>query len=100
MDFVMQPIESFTSDPRMIGICKLLGTGAIDTGAAQAAVWHVAAGLSWEELAAKVKMQHLNGTADLYFTPAQLEQAARIVQVVTRQGGPVQAAPPSAPYSY
>ncbi len=95
MDYVLQPIESFTSDARVIEICKLLGTGTIDTAAAQAAVWHVAAGLSWQELAQKVKTQHLNGSVDLYFTPAQIQQAARIVQAISRNNGPQPSGPQS-----
>lgn len=88
MDYVLKPIESFTSDTRVIEICKLLGSGTVDTAAAQAAVWHVSAGLSWQELAQKVRTQHLNGTVDLYFSPAQIEQAARIVHAVSQNATP------------
>ncbi len=82
-EYVLKPIESFTSDARVIEICKLLGDNAIDTTSAQAAVWHVSAGLSWPQLAQKVKTKHLDGSVELYFNPQQLAQAARVVQAIS-----------------
>jgi len=49
------------------------------TQAAQAAAWHFANGMSWDELAAK-KIHHVIGNRpdEQYFTPAQIRMAMQI----------------------
>ena len=87
MHYEMQPLTDFTQDERVIEICKALGKGQIDTTAAQAAVWHVTAGLTWQQLANKVKTEHHNGTVDLYFTRQDIHRAVRIVHTVNQMVG-------------
>ena len=84
MSYELKPINDFTQDERVITIVKLLGNGDIDTTAAQAAVWHVTAGLTWQQLANKVKAEHHNGSVDLYFSPSDIQRAAQIVHGVNQ----------------
>ena len=62
------PIEQVTHDGQVIELCAMLGRGEIDQVSAQAAAWHLANGLSWLELANKVKVRHLNGASELFFS--------------------------------
>ena len=73
------PMEKVTQDPVLQTLIKLVGTGKLDPQSAQAAAWHVANDMSWQELATK-SQRHLGGYPDTpYFHPAQLMQAQRIV---------------------
>ena len=53
--------------------------------AEQDGTWHLTDGLSWQQLAAKVKIEHLNGTRELYFSQAELAAAVQIVAEATRR---------------
>jgi hypothetical protein len=59
----------------------MLGRDELDQTVAQAAAWHLSDGLSWAELAQKVRVKHLNGTVQMYFNHAQLQQATSAVQL-------------------
>jgi hypothetical protein len=75
--YELVPIESFTSDARVQELCKLLGTGKIDQRAAQAAAWHLANGMSWEDLLNK-KIHHLIGGDEAYFSETEILDAMKI----------------------
>jgi hypothetical protein len=68
----------FPQRPEVIELGKMLSTGKLDQRAAQAAVWHHTDGLTWNQLARKVGIQHLNGTQEPYFQPQQLNTAIRL----------------------
>ncbi len=82
MKYTIQPIDTVTSDPRVIEMCKSVGRGDISQNVAQAAVWHVANGLSWEELAAKDRVRSRLGTVK-YFTPQEMNLAQAFTSVVS-----------------
>jgi hypothetical protein len=69
------PIESYVKDPAVVELVKLLTAGQIDQHSAQAAAWHLQNGLTWDELAQKIGIKHINGTEEPYFAPNQLERA-------------------------
>lgn len=73
--YELRPIESFAKDQKVIELVKMLGRGEIDQTSAQAAAWHLANGMNWQELAAKIGRKHLNGTTEPYFTTAQIQRA-------------------------
>jgi hypothetical protein len=79
--YELKPIEAFTDKAELIEVCKMLGLGELDQVSAQAAAWHLSDGLSWQELARKVRVQHLNGRVEMYFYPQQLTMARRAVQM-------------------
>jgi hypothetical protein len=52
---------------------------------AQAAAWHIANGLTWQQLAAE-KIDHAGGDPDEpFFTPAELQAAFKVVEIVTKR---------------
>lgn len=79
------PLEKFTKDPNVIEMVKMLARGEINQHAAQAAAWHLASGLTWEELANKVGVKHLNGTKEPYFSQEQLLAAHEIAGEAVRR---------------
>ncbi len=78
--YEMKPIESFNKSPAVAELCKMLGNKEIDQVSAQAAAWHLCDNLSWDELARKVKVKHLNGRQEMYFNARHLNLAVQAVQ--------------------
>ena len=76
--YVIIPIEMFPQKAEVIELGKMLSTGKLDQTAAQAAVWHYTNGMSWNQLANKVGVEHLNGTKEPYFQRHQLNTAIRL----------------------
>jgi hypothetical protein len=79
--YEMKPIEAFTQNAELIEVCKMLGRGDLDQSTAQAAAWNLSDGLSWTELANKVKVKHLNGHVEMFFSPQHIRSAMQAVQV-------------------
>jgi hypothetical protein len=52
--------------------------------AAQAAAWHLANDMSWEELAAK-RIVHLNGTSEMWFNPQEIKAGMEIARTAMVQ---------------
>jgi hypothetical protein len=73
--YTIRPLETVASKQEVVELVRLLGTGRIDQQAAQASAWHLASGLSWNELAKKIKAKHLDGSTEPYFTRDQLSRA-------------------------
>jgi hypothetical protein len=78
MRYEIRPIETFTNKPEIVELCKMVGRGEVPQNAAQAAAWHMANGLSWQELLHKDRAKHLDGSSEKYFTYAEIQLAARI----------------------
>ena len=76
--YVILPIEMFPQKAEVIELGKMLSTGKLDQTAAQAAVWHYTDGMSWNQLARKVGVEHLDGTQEPYFQRHQLNTAIRL----------------------
>jgi len=77
------PVDSYAKDPVVTEVIKLMLAGKVDQHSAQAAVWNLQNGLSWEEMANKIGIKHINGTTEPYFTAAHLERgmmAARVAK--------------------
>ncbi len=68
-------LEAVAKNPEAREMVKMLVRGEIDQHSAQAAVWNLENGLTWEELARKVGVKHLNGSVEPYFTAAHLQRA-------------------------
>src|SRR5262245_4987199 len=75
------PVDSYAKDPAIAQLVKLMCTGQLDQHSAQAAAWHIQNGLSWEELANKIGIKHINGTKEPYFTADQLERAFAAMRI-------------------
>lgn len=81
------PIASYTKQPEVQEVCRLLGGGA-NQPAAQAAAWHLANGKSWSELTEMLAAKHLNGRSEVLFSAEQLliaKKIARLAQVHAEQ---------------
>jgi hypothetical protein len=73
--YEIRPVELFSKDVQIKELLTMLGKGNLDQRAAQAAAWHFANGMSWDELAAK-KIHHLGGRPDeAYFSRTEMQQA-------------------------
>jgi hypothetical protein len=82
--YQIKPIESFTKNVEVQELCKLLGSGQLNQRAAQAAAWHLANGMSWEQLASK-KIEHLNAPSEPYFSQQEIRAAMQISEVAVAQ---------------
>lgn len=77
--YTIEPAEKYTSDPEVQQICRLLGEGKLDQRAAQAAAWHVANHMSWDDLANLKIFPHFPQYTHPYFSDDELHGAMAIV---------------------
>jgi len=83
MQYEIKPIEKITTDERVVEVIRQFGAGHLKHASAQAAVWHLANHMSWQELASKQR-RDLYGKRSPYFSTTSLQQAAHIVSLATR----------------
>lgn len=76
--YTVIPIEKFTNNQAVIETCKMLARGEIDQHVAQATAWHLANGLSWEQMLVLNKVELSNGYFERYFHPNHLLAAQRV----------------------
>jgi hypothetical protein len=81
VEYKLVKLESFAQNAAAREVVKMLARGEIDQHSAQAAVWNLENGLSWQELAQKIGVKHLNGTIEPYFSPAHLRRALAAAKV-------------------
>ena len=85
MTYKLVRLESYTKDPVLQQLITSYAGGKIDPEVAQAAVWHVANGMSWQELANK-SVSSLGGLPSRpYFAPEKLMAAQSFVMQATAQ---------------
>jgi hypothetical protein len=72
--YEIEPLEKLTTKPGVAELLKLLARGQVNQRAAQAAAWHLANDMSWEQLAAK-RLQHVGAPSEPYFQPRELRAA-------------------------
>lgn len=87
MAYKMIPAEQFTSDPRVIGICKMLGNNLVTQNTAQAAAWHLTDNLSWQQLASKNRVESKYTGNVSFFNRYELRQALMLVSEVSLRLG-------------
>jgi hypothetical protein len=76
--YEIKPITSFTSDPAVHEMLKLFAQGRIDQRSAQAAAWHLASKMSWQELRDK-QVIRATGRRYAWFSPQELQRAFALV---------------------
>jgi hypothetical protein len=92
--YEIAPLSAATaSDPRLAGLLNRLRTGHIDQPTAQAAAWHLANNLSWQDLSQKTR-RHLGATPEPLFTQTQITRAQQTVTQLTST--PTSTPPPAA----
>ncbi|MAT70616.1 MAG: hypothetical protein CMJ58_13950 [Planctomycetaceae bacterium] len=77
---MIRPIEDFIDQPAVIEIVRGYANGELPDAAAQAAVWHLNSGVSWQELSAKLTGTQRSLVREPYFSDAQMQDALAIVQ--------------------
>ncbi len=81
MQYELKPISAITTDPAVVEILRLHGQGQVPHAVVQAAVWHLANGLSWQQLASKER-KNLSIPNTPYFSQVALQRAGRLVAYV------------------
>ena len=84
MAYKMVPLEEFTNDPKIAVLCEALGYGQVTQNTAQAAAWHIMDGLSWQELAAKNRIESKYTGNVKWFSPLELNTAVAVVRECDR----------------
>ncbi|QDT52388.1 hypothetical protein Pan44_03980 [Caulifigura coniformis] len=77
---IVRPSE-VSDRPELPELLKLVGNNKIDRGTAQAAAWHIASGMTWEQIAAE-KWDHIGRPDSPYFSADQLMNARLVVSDV------------------
>jgi hypothetical protein len=77
--YEIRPLAEVTTKPGVKELLADLGRGKLDQRATQAAAWHLANGLSWQELAAK-RIEHLNGTSEPWFNRQEIQAGMQFAQ--------------------
>jgi hypothetical protein len=73
------PLEQVTKQPEVAELLFALGTNPDRQRIAQIAAWHLANGMTWQQLDA-LTITHLNGRRERWFHPAQIEAARKLVE--------------------
>ncbi|HEX3999850.1 MAG TPA: hypothetical protein VHX65_14970 [Pirellulales bacterium] len=101
--YTIVPAEKYTSDPELQEVCRQLGDSRLDQRAAQAAAWHVANHMSWDDLASLKTFPHFPQYSRPYFSGDEIHQAMAIVDQAIKaadarktSGSAASAATPSA----
>lgn len=77
--YEIKPIETVTGNVAVQQLCAMLGEGKVGQRVAQVAAWHLANGLSYDELAAK-QLEEFGSPARPYFTSQELKDAKTVVE--------------------
>lgn len=86
--YEIRPIESVVQQQSVIELIKAFGTGRLSHSAAQAAVWHLNNGVTWEELARKRgPRRYALRPKPPYFSPAELRLAFQLASEAVRRAG-------------
>jgi len=75
----LMPVEEYTEDPVLQTLINQVGTHPQHQHTLQAAIWHVANGMSWEQLARK-SIGPVAVPGRTYFSPGQMTAAQSIVK--------------------
>ncbi len=83
MAYELRPIESVTDKAELHEVCRMLGWQQLSQRAAQAAAWHLANGMSWEQLAGLKRKIAMGRIVERYFTAEDLAQGKKAVEAAT-----------------
>jgi hypothetical protein len=83
--YEIKPIESFTSSGEIKSLLTAFGKGRLNQKATQAAAWHLANGMSWDELASKTVEEFGDPQPRPWFTPEELRTGMQITRYAVEQ---------------
>ena len=78
------PLDQFTTNADVRVLCESLGHNQVSQNAAQAVAWHLMDGLSWQELAAKNRVESKYTGNQSWFSVAELQTAQAIANRVAQ----------------
>jgi len=70
--------------PEIAELCKAVARGDVPQNTAQAAAWHIANGLTWEELTNKPRMISEYTGIEYYFNRVEIQNALRVTALAQR----------------
>ena len=82
MKYRIVRLSEVNANPEVAELCKALAQGKVPQNTAQAAAWHIANGLSWEELAKKPRVISEYTGIELYFSGLEIQNALRLTALV------------------
>ena len=85
MKYKIVPLEEVNADPRVRDLCSVLGQGKVPQNTAQAAAWHIANRMSWDELAHKnrIESQYIGNVK--FFNPIELQTAFQLTGLINQE---------------
>lgn len=79
MKYRIVPLESVSKDRAIHEICGQLADGNVKQNVAQAAAWHIADELSWQDLTRKNRKESRYTGNEKYFSHSELQTAKKLV---------------------
>jgi hypothetical protein len=87
LSYKLVPLQTISEDVRVAQVCQWLGEGVVKPAVAQAATWHLANGLGWEELARKNRHESRYTGNTPWFSAAELESAWGLTERLRKEHG-------------
>ncbi len=85
MKYKVVRLAEVNDSPVIEEFCKALASGKVSQNTAQAAAWHVANGLSWEELVRKPRVVSEYTGVEMYFSGFEVQAAMRLTSLATQE---------------
>lgn len=85
MKYKVVRLAEVNDSPVIEQFCKALGNGKVSQNMAQAAAWHVANGLTWEELVRKPRVISEYTGVEMFFSKFEIQAAMRFTSLATEE---------------
>jgi len=85
MKYKVVRLAEVNDSPVIEECCKALATGKVSQNTAQAAAWHVANGLTWEELVRKPRRISDYTGIEMFFSGFEVQAAMRLTALATQE---------------
>ena len=85
MKYKVVRLAEVNDSPVIEEFCKALASGKVSQNTAQAAAWHVANGLSWQELVHKPRVISQYTGVEMFFTGFEVQAAMRLTAAATQE---------------
>ena len=85
LKYEIRPIESFTQQPSVVELCKMVGRGEVSQNTAEAVAWHLSSGVTFKELAGKNRTESLDGLVEKFFSKNELNAAGMWVKEAAKR---------------
>jgi hypothetical protein len=84
MKYKVVRLAEVNDSPVIEEFCKALAAGKVSQNTAQAAAWHVANGLTWEELVRKPRVISEYTGVEMFFSKFEIQAAMRFTSLATQ----------------